>query len=109
MKIIETTPKNTILDELGRRLAQYRKHQGFSQEELARESGVGVATIRRIEDGRDAQIGSWIKLLMAMDGAEAIDALLPQELKSPMTEVRGRRSVRRVRSDERPVWGDEQS
>lgn len=107
MKIIQTTPKGTVLTELGRRLAQYRKHQGFSQEALAAESGVGVATIRRIEDGRDAQIGSWIKLLMAMDAEAAIEALLPEQLASPLAEVKGRRKATVSRTEGRPVWGDE--
>lgn len=109
MKISQVTPKKAVLEELGRRLAQYRKQQGLSQEALAKASGVGVATIRRIEDGRDAQIGSWIKLLVAMDAADAIEALLPEQLRSPMAEVKGRRRTRASSADGRstPTWGDE--
>lgn len=107
MKISQVAPKKAVLDELGRRLAQYRKQQGLSQEALAKASGVGVATIRRIEDGRDAQIGSWIKLLMAMDAAEAIEALLPEQLRSPLAEVKGRRGAMGRAVEGRPTWGDE--
>lgn len=108
MKITETTPKVTVLAELGRRLAEYRKHHGLNQDELAASAGIGVATLRRIEDGRDAQLGSWVKLLMALDDSEAIDALLPENLRSPMAEVKGRKKNAASIAESVPVWGDEQ-
>ena len=94
--------------ELGRRLKLVRKSQGFSQERLAVEAGIGVATLRRIEDGRDAHLGSWIKLLRALGLDAAIDGLLPESLRSPMAEVlpRGKRNV--GRTDASFCWGDEE-
>lgn len=108
MKITDTTPKATALNELGKRLAQLRKHQELTQEALAEASGVGVATLRRIEDGRDAQLGSWIKLLLALNAADSLNSLLPESIRSPMADVKQRRRKSGQSEEGRPLWGDEQ-
>ena len=110
MKIDRLTPTATILKELGQRLARVRKAQRTSQEELARAAGVGIATLRRIEDGRDGRLGSWVRLLVALQLDGALELLLPAELRSPMAEVKGRRRARTPPPpDDRAgfVWGDE--
>jgi len=109
MEITSLTPNEAAQLELGRRLEQVRKSQGLSQEMLAAKAGIGVATLRRIEDGRDAQLSSWLKLLRALDMEAAIDALLPETFRSPMAEVlpRGKRAARR--SDASFSWGDEEA
>ena len=109
------TPGTTILEELGSRLARVRRRQGWSQARLAGQAGLGVATLRRMEDGRDAQLGSWIKVLKALDMVASIDALLPESFRSPMEDVLG--EAKRVRrrsagsSGDAPGepfrWGDE--
>lgn len=87
MKIRHLTPEVEILKELGRRLAVIRKARGFSQEKLAVEAGLGVATLRRIEGGQDSQLESWLKILKALNMASSIDALLPENFKSPYAEL----------------------
>ncbi len=109
MKITKITPEPDVLKELGGRLARIRKAQGYSQTELAFEAGIGVATLRRIEIGKDCQFETWLKLLKALDMAPAIDALLPEKFSSPMAEVRSGK-VRRRRNpvpSSGIVWGDE--
>ncbi|MBL8896564.1 MAG: helix-turn-helix domain-containing protein [Planctomycetes bacterium] len=119
MKIDSLLPTAEVLRELGRRLAHVRKQQGLSQEDLARAAGVGIATLRRLEDGKDGKLGSWLRLLMALGMAGAIEGLLPEELRSPLAEVRGQRGRRSAaakapiaRAEEASstgfVWGDEQ-
>lgn len=106
MKIDPLTPKLAALQELGTRLARTRKQRGFTQTALAQEAGIGVATLRRIEDGQDAQLGSWFKVLKALGMTDAVDGLVPGELASPMEEVkRDRRRGRRRSVVGR--WGDE--
>lgn len=109
MKIDKLTPKSTAIRELGERLSRVRKQQGLTQVQLAREAGLGIATLRRIEDGKDAQIGSWYKLLKALDIISAIDALVPETFNSPMSEVKSghRRSRKTVRAEHIALWGDE--
>ncbi|MDA1263551.1 MAG: helix-turn-helix transcriptional regulator [Planctomycetota bacterium] len=100
------TPDGAIRAELGARLARLRKQRGITQEDLAQEAGLGVATLRRLEDGNDARLGSWLRLLKALDLAASIDALLPEEHRSPMAEVKTpRRSTGKPSTDF--VWGDE--
>lgn len=88
MKIQTLTPTIQVLKELGLRLARLRKQQGLSQEELAAAAGVGVATLRRLEDGKDGKLGSWSRLLLALHQDAALDQLLPEEVRSPLAEVR---------------------
>jgi len=108
MKIDPTTPTPAMLAELGQRLAQIRKQRGLAQEALAEQAGVGIATLRRIEDGRDARLGSWLRILQALDLAAAIDQLLPENFRSPMAEAKATTRTRRRKSSGTGfVWGDE--
>ncbi|MCY4034150.1 MAG: helix-turn-helix transcriptional regulator [Hyphomicrobiales bacterium] len=109
MKINQLTPETAILKELGRRLARIRKARGFSQSSLAEEAGIGLATLQRIEGGQDGQIETWLKILKALDRAASIDALLPEDFKSPMAEVLGTSSGKRRKTPATSgiVWGDE--
>jgi transcriptional regulator with XRE-family HTH domain len=109
MKIDHLTPDAAILKELGHRLARVRKQQGLSQQQLADEVGLGVATLRRIEAGQDAQIGSWLKIMKTMGMVASIDALLPENFASPMAEVLS--TSKRLRGVNAQIvpgrWGDE--
>ncbi len=111
MKIVEETPDGAALEELGRRLEVVRKQFGLSQARLAEEAGLGVATLRRIEAGQDAQLGSWIKVLRALDLTGGLDGLLPENFRSPMADVRGagrrRSSAKRDDGEDGSIWGDE--
>jgi transcriptional regulator with XRE-family HTH domain len=110
MKIKALMPEPQVLAELGRRLAQLRKQRGYSQDQLAELAGVGVATLRRAESGQDAQMGTWIKLLTALEMTAALDALVPEHYQSPMSEVLGPRRRAAKRSGEGAIrWGDESS
>ena len=66
MRLTDLTPDAHILHELGERLQRIRKQQGYSQTELAEAAGVGVATLRRIEGGKDSQLEYWLKILKAL-------------------------------------------
>jgi len=107
MKIDELTPEPAILAELGERLALIRKQRGHSQEALANEAGLGVATLRRIEDGKDSKLGSWLRLLKALDMHAAIDNLLPANFRSPMADARSKRRKTQSGDPASFTWGDE--
>jgi len=111
MKIQSLTPESQILEELGRRLARVRKQRRLKQSVLAEEAGIGVATLRRIEAGHDSQMESWLKILKALGMIASIDALLPENFDSPMTEALSGRKRRRTRdkADTQPRWGDQKS
>ena len=118
MKINKLTPDNHILAEFGQRLAKIRKQQGLSQIVLAEQAGIGIATLRRIERGTDSQLGSWIKLLKALDMDTNLDALLPEQFNSPMAETLRERKAKyqagsaagRKKGTQTSIgWGDEQA
>jgi transcriptional regulator with XRE-family HTH domain len=107
VKINALMPEPEILKELGARLARIRKQQGISQTELAQGAGIGVATLRRIEAGQDSQLVSWLKLMKTLHRLPAVEALLPEDLRSPRAEVR--KASRRRGNPAGPapvVWGD---
>ncbi len=108
MKIDELAPQEAVSQELGRRLELTRKQRSLSQMALAKQAGIGVATLRRIEDGQDAQMGSWIKLMRALNQLPAIDALLPEDIRSPMAEVMAEKGRKRPGKQGKQAWGDEQ-
>lgn len=109
MKITQLTPESQSLSELGARLARIRKQQAYSQEKLANAAGIGVATLRRIEDGQDSQLSSWLKLLKALQMSAAIDALVPEDFRSPMAEVlaAGKKRKSAGSASASSIWKDE--
>ena len=110
LRVSDLTPEAEVLKELGARLARIRKQQGFSQTELAEEAGLGVATLRRIEAGQDSQMASWLKLLKTLGMVSAIEALLHEEVRSPMAEARAEAGRRKITNTAGGlVWGDERS
>ncbi|MFT5286634.1 MAG: transcriptional regulator with XRE-family HTH domain [Planctomycetota bacterium] len=112
MEIDGLTPDGAILTELGERLARVRKRQKRSQDALAKEAGIGVATVRRIEDGCDSQLGSWLKILKVLGMEAAIEALLPESFHSPMEEAKlSEKGVKRLGKSpaKKFAWGDEEA
>jgi len=107
MRIIDTTPHAVALEELGRRLALARKNRRMNQTEMAKASGLGVATIARIETGQDAQFSSWLKIFAVLGLKAGLDQLIPENLTSPMSEAKSRGHHKRVKPGEFK-WGDEQ-
>jgi transcriptional regulator with XRE-family HTH domain len=109
MKITHLTPEAEILRELGRRLATVRKQQGLSQAKLAQEAGVGVATLRRIEAGKDGQLASWIKISKSLNMIAAIDMLMPEKFQSPMRDVLSQPKGKLITGKQLKSlgWGDE--
>lgn len=104
LKINMLMPEPEILKELGARLARLRKQQRLSQTELAQQAGIGVATLRRLESGQDSQFVTWLKLMKTLDRLSAIEALLPEEIRSPRAEANA--NIRR-RKKAVVAWGDE--
>lgn len=106
MKIERLSSDAIILNELGRRLTLLRKQRRYTQERLAQEVGIGIATLRRIENGKDSQLGSWLKILKALDMVVNIDSLVPENYRSPMADAK-KVAKRQRASAKLSAWGDE--
>jgi putative transcriptional regulator len=96
MQIESQNSDETILRELGSRLARTRLERNVSQEQLAREAGVAKATVERVEGGREVRLTSLVRILRALGLLDALDRLIPEPLPSPLERVRlqGRRRQR---------------
>ena len=74
-----------LIKQLGKRYRDYRKRMGYSQKEIAGNTGLSVFTISTFENGSATGItlASFIKLLRAIDSLEEIEKLLPELPESP--------------------------
>jgi transcriptional regulator with XRE-family HTH domain len=118
MRLTDTPTDAAALVELGLRIARHRLERNWTQAELAREAGVGQATVQRVESGRSVQMTSMVRLMRTLGLLEAFDAAIPESVRLPIAELERdrRRTRRRARARrESPdegrrqqwTWGDE--
>lgn len=94
------TPSEICL-ELGKRLKQQRLARDLSQQELAARAGVALGTVKRIEQGGQATLDSWVKVLLALGAADALQPiLLPSKPKS-IAQMERESQPERVRASKR--------
>jgi len=75
---------------------------------LAKDAGIGVATLRSLEAGHDTQMATWLKLMKSLQMIVAIDALLPETYRSPMAEAMPVKKPRRKKNGSSSIWDDEE-
>lgn len=115
MKIASNLTDQTVLRELGKRLAKRRIELAKTQMQLAEESGLARRTIQHAEAGRSIQSESLVRLFRALGLFEMLDALLPEQRIRPMEALKLKNKERqRVRkqqvtqkSGEEWQWEDE--
>ena len=96
------------------RLKKIRLTRNFTQAQLAKESGVAIGTIRRLEEGKSVSLNTFIRILMALDLQQNLETLLPDPTIRPIERVNTGGSelkrARPVQSDSENstwAWGDE--
>jgi transcriptional regulator with XRE-family HTH domain len=119
MRLAQLTTDDAVLAELGRRLERHRVARNLTQAELAQETGIGRATLQRLERGQSVQLTSLVKLLRALELLPAIDDAVPASIDLPIAQlereqrptrqrVRGSRGGDAFESGNDPwTWGDE--
>jgi putative transcriptional regulator len=105
-----------IEDFLCRQLKNIRLTRNFTQAQLAKEAGVAVGTIRRMEDGQSVSLNTFIRILIGLGFQQNLSSLLPDPAIRPIERVNSGGSERKRA---RPVsaqpgsehstwaWGDE--
>ena len=88
-----------ILKRLGARLKAYRIARGMKQQELAAESGVGVSTIAKIENGQSVALSLLVSVVRTLGLLENLDLLVPEQKPSPLELLKMQgKQVKRVRT-----------
>ncbi len=116
MKMTLTSTDDQLLKEFGERIKANRIRSGFTQEELAKQSGVAKRTIERAEKGESIQFLNVIKLLRALGHLDSLEVLLPslektpfEYIKSPAVEKRQRyRHVAEKEPEYGFKWGEDE-
>ena len=110
-----TTPHH-LGTELGRRLARVRLARNITQKALARDAGVGLRTLRRLEKGQSSTLDTFLRVAIALDLTGELLSALPSQTISPIERLSSRRPERkRARPaqsavpDEPWSWGDDSS
>lgn len=115
MKITEGLTDNTILAEIGQRIARRRLALQYTQATLAEQAGVGKRTVERIEAGGSAQTSTLIRILRVLDLLSSLDHFIPETGPRPMDLLKHKGKTRQRASTRPPskasdkpwTWGDD--
>lgn len=119
MKINGQLSDDQVLAELGARLARLRLDQDMTQGALAKEAGVSLRTVQRMESGAVAtQLSGFLRMCRVLGIVERLEVFLPEATPSPMAllkhqgKARKRASGLRASAVEEKTqapwkWGDE--
>jgi len=77
-----------VLATLARRVRAARKARRWTQADLARRSGLSVATVARFEQSGHGQVASLIALCSALGRLEDFDAVLAAQPPATMEDLR---------------------
>jgi len=103
MEIAKTSSDETILQELGGRLAQTRLAKNMTQAQLATQAGISKRTIERLESGEVAtQLSALIRVCRELDLIDRLDSLVPPPAPSPIAQLKIRGRERRRASGRIP-------
>jgi len=83
--ILPTSRTPHVLLEIGKRIRHTRLQQNLKIEDLARDAGVGINTVRRLERGQSVGFEFFIRILRALGRLQALDAFLPDPGVSPLS------------------------
>lgn len=117
MKLHEHLSDETVLKELGSRLARLRIDSELTQENMAEESGVSKSTVARLESGMPVQTTTLIRVLRTLNLLSSLDGFIIAESIRPMEtllsqgkkrqRVRNPKEVAETKAKKPFVWGDE--
>ena len=115
MEISRLLADDTILAEIGERVARRRLDLQLTQADVAGQAGISKRTVERIEAGASAQMSSVIRILRVLDLLSALDRMIPEAGPRPMDLLKRKGKVRQRASSRRRVdqsdkpwsWDDE--
>ncbi len=84
---------------LGSRFKDYRMRCNLTQKEVAEQSGIGLTTIHKFENGtaNNLSLSTFILLLRVVGQVNALDEVLPELPESPYLVRREEKKAQRIR------------
>jgi transcriptional regulator with XRE-family HTH domain len=76
--------------DIGQQLRLLRLRQSVDQRQLAREAGVALNVVKRLESGRGATLKSFIKVLRVLGRVDWLSTLSPSVSVSPLQMVKAK-------------------
>ena len=101
MNIVNDMSDTAALEVLGQRIARYRLNRNMTQGALAREAGVSLPTVQRLEGGHSTQATNLIRVLRALQLLDNLDSLVPEPAISPLQQARMQGKTRQRASSPR--------
>ncbi len=92
-----STPE--LVRMLGMRFKDYRMRCNLTQKEVAEQSGIGLTTIHKFENGTAGSISlsTFILLLKVVGRIDALDDLMPELPESPYLMRKDEKKAQRIR------------
>ena len=82
--------------DIGQQLRLLRLRRNVDQRQLAREAGVALNVVKRLESGRGATLKSFIKVLRVLGRADWFSSLSPLVSVSPLQMVKAKAARQRA-------------
>ena len=84
---------------LGERFKEYRMRCNLTQKEVAEQSGIGLTTIHKFENGTagNLSLSTFILLLKVICQVDAIDDVMPELPESPYLVRKEEKKAQRIR------------
>lgn len=73
-----------IIEELGKRIKEYRLKKRFTQQELANRAGISLFTVAHIEKGNPVSLSMLIPVLRVLRLLDNLEFLMPEIKISPV-------------------------
>jgi transcriptional regulator with XRE-family HTH domain len=116
MKLTQMMSDDSVLAEIGERVASRRIDFQMTQAQLAEQAGVSKRTIERLENGASTQMSSVIRVFRVLDLIPQLDRMIPEVGPRPMDLLKRKGKVRKrassSQSDETSgepwSWGDQE-
>ena len=110
MRISSLLTDETVLAEIGSRMAARRIDLELTQAVVAGQAGIAKRTLERMEAGHSSQLSSLIRVLRVLDDLSGLGNLVvpvgprPMDLLQRKGKVRQRASSRRARNTSGKPW-----
>lgn len=102
MPIDRLMSDETLLHEIGKRIARLRLERNLSQAQLAEQAGISKRTLERLEAGAAAtQLSLFLRVLRQLDLLERLEKLLPEPQPSPLALLEQQQATRKRASRRR--------